>query len=269
MCQWWKPCKSRWKFHRLGTHLEDVVPETRANAGPGRWGFGETYLANGQPAPETFGDYIPVDGSEIRRLPVEVGSFIPLFTGFYTSQVQDFFHQQYLVGKIRFKLLFQGPGRLSKVTFQGRTVYGKNFGEVTFLLKIPEALGLDRQAAGCRRFFFGGKWVEFRFVWWEINGDELGDYCTAQQEVSFLESIYFLFLLACQVQYEDQVVQVPVQKQVHVPMVQTVQKHIEIPQIEYQDEIVEVPVQWLANLLEICGAKNPVGWKLETPKNVK
>ena len=47
----------------------------------------------------------------------------------------------------------------------------------------------------------------------------------------------------CQVQYEDQVVQVPVQKQVHVPMVQTVQKHIEIPQIEYQDEIVEVPVQ--------------------------
>ena len=72
-------------------------------------------------------------------------------------------------------------------------------------------------------------------------------------------------LLACQVQYEDQVVQVPVQKQVHVPMVQTVQKHIEIPQIEYQDEIVEVPVQWLANLLEICGEQ--IGWKL--PQELK
>ena len=39
-----------------------------------------------------------VDGSEIRRSPVEVGSlkFIPSFTWFYTSQVvQDFFHQQY------------------------------------------------------------------------------------------------------------------------------------------------------------------------------
>jgi len=28
-----------------------------------------------------------VDGSEIRRSPVEVGSYIPLFIGFYTSQV--------------------------------------------------------------------------------------------------------------------------------------------------------------------------------------
>ncbi len=41
-----------------------------------------------------------VDGSEIRRSPVEVGSlsmFIPLFTVVYTSQVVvwDFFHQQY------------------------------------------------------------------------------------------------------------------------------------------------------------------------------
>eukprot|EP00438_Fugacium_kawagutii_P011354 Skav212532 [mRNA] locus=scaffold1851:72242:73694:+ [translate_table: standard] len=46
-----------------------------------------------------------------------------------------------------------------------------------------------------------------------------------------------------QVQYEDQVVHVPVQKHVHVPMVQTVQKQIEVPQIEYEDQIVEVPVQ--------------------------
>ena len=33
--------------------------------------------------------------AEIRRLPVDMAN-IPLFTGFYTSQmVQDFFHQQY------------------------------------------------------------------------------------------------------------------------------------------------------------------------------
>ena len=35
-----------------------------------------------------------------------------------------------------------------------------------------------------------------------------------------------------QIEYEDQVVQVPVQKQVQVPHVQTVQKTVEIPQIE-------------------------------------
>ena len=29
---------------------------------------------------------ILVDGSEIRRAPVEVGRFIPVFIGFYTSQ---------------------------------------------------------------------------------------------------------------------------------------------------------------------------------------
>ena len=36
-----------------------------------------------------------VDGSEIRRSPVDMENF-PLFTGFYTFQVvQDFFHQLY------------------------------------------------------------------------------------------------------------------------------------------------------------------------------
>ena len=35
-----------------------------------------------------------------------------------------------------------------------------------------------------------------------------------------------------QIQYEDQVVQVPVAKHVHVPMVQTVQKTVEVPQVE-------------------------------------
>ena len=36
-----------------------------------------------------------------------------------------------------------------------------------------------------------------------------------------------------QIQYEDQVVQVPVAKHVHVPMVQTVQKTVEVPQVEF------------------------------------
>ena len=35
-----------------------------------------------------------------------------------------------------------------------------------------------------------------------------------------------------QIQYEDQVVQVPVQKQVQVPTVQTIQKTVEVPQVE-------------------------------------
>ena len=39
-------------------------------------------------------DIDTVDGSEIRRSPVDMAN-IPLFAGFYTSQVQDFFHQQY------------------------------------------------------------------------------------------------------------------------------------------------------------------------------
>ena len=40
-----------------------------------------------------------------------------------------------------------------------------------------------------------------------------------------------------EVHYEDQVVQVPVAKHVHVPMVQTVQKSIEVPQIQCPGEL--------------------------------
>ena len=42
-------------------------------------------------------DVTTVDGSEIRRSPVEVGSLSQYLEGFYTSQVVvwDFFHQQY------------------------------------------------------------------------------------------------------------------------------------------------------------------------------
>ena len=46
-----------------------------------------------------------------------------------------------------------------------------------------------------------------------------------------------------QVQYEDQVVEVPIQKQVRVPMVQTVQKSVDIPQVQYVDKVVHIPIQ--------------------------
>lgn len=46
-----------------------------------------------------------------------------------------------------------------------------------------------------------------------------------------------------QLQYEDQVVEVPVTKQVHVPLVETVQKSVEVPQVQYEDQVVHVPVQ--------------------------
>ena len=58
----------------------------------------------------TWGDLHTVDGSEIRRLPVDmVVVFFPLFTGFYTfSVVQDFFHQPY-VGHPYFSVFFSWP----------------------------------------------------------------------------------------------------------------------------------------------------------------
>ncbi|CAJ1346619.1 unnamed protein product, partial [Effrenium voratum] len=43
--------------------------------------------------------------------------------------------------------------------------------------------------------------------------------------------------------FVDKVVPIPVQKPVHVPMVQTVQKTVEVPQIEYIDNHVHIPVQ--------------------------
>ncbi|CAJ1336546.1 unnamed protein product, partial [Effrenium voratum] len=46
-----------------------------------------------------------------------------------------------------------------------------------------------------------------------------------------------------QVEFVDKVVPIPVQKPVHVPMVQTVQKTVEVPQIEYIDNHVHIPVQ--------------------------
>ena len=46
-----------------------------------------------------------------------------------------------------------------------------------------------------------------------------------------------------QIEYEEQIVEVPVQKHVRVPMIQKVQKMVEVPQIEVEEKIVEVPVQ--------------------------
>merc|ERR1712227_1168997 len=38
-------------------------------------------------------------------------------------------------------------------------------------------------------------------------------------------------------------VEVPIQKERQVPMVQTVQKFVDVPQVQYIDKVVEVPVQ--------------------------
>lgn len=37
-------------------------------------------------------------------------------------------------------------------------------------------------------------------------------------------------------------------KQVHVPTIQKVQKTVKVPQIQYEDQIVEVPVQKQVNV---------------------
>ena len=44
-----------------------------------------------------------------------------------------------------------------------------------------------------------------------------------------------------QVEIEEQVVEVPVAKQVQVPMIQKVQKSVDVPQIEYEDQAGETP----------------------------
>ncbi|CAE7275721.1 unnamed protein product [Symbiodinium sp. CCMP2456] len=51
-----------------------------------------------------------------------------------------------------------------------------------------------------------------------------------------------------QVVFEEEVVQVPIQKQVHVPVVQKVQKTVEVPQVQYEDQVVQVPIQTQACL---------------------
>merc|ERR1712135_84199 len=45
-----------------------------------------------------------------------------------------------------------------------------------------------------------------------------------------------------QLQFIDKVVDIPVVAQRQIPMVQTVQKTIEIPQLQYVDKVVDVPV---------------------------
>ena len=42
-----------------------------------------------------------------------------------------------------------------------------------------------------------------------------------------------------QVEIEEQVVEVPVAKHVQVPMIQKVQKSVDVPQIEYEDQAGE------------------------------
>jgi hypothetical protein len=46
-----------------------------------------------------------------------------------------------------------------------------------------------------------------------------------------------------QIQFVDKVIEVPTQKQVQVPMITTVQKVVEVPQIEIVDKHVHIPVQ--------------------------
>ena len=46
-----------------------------------------------------------------------------------------------------------------------------------------------------------------------------------------------------QIEIEEQVVEVPVAKHIQVPMIQKVQKIVEVPQVEYDDQVVDVPVQ--------------------------
>ena len=45
-----------------------------------------------------------------------------------------------------------------------------------------------------------------------------------------------------QIQYVDKIVEVPVQKQRHVPVVQKVPKIVELPTLEYVDHVVHVPI---------------------------
>merc|ERR1719399_1991841 len=45
-----------------------------------------------------------------------------------------------------------------------------------------------------------------------------------------------------QVSIVDEIVDVPVVQQVHVPMVQKVQRHVEVPQVEFVDNHVHIPV---------------------------
>lgn len=45
-----------------------------------------------------------------------------------------------------------------------------------------------------------------------------------------------LVLQVPQIEIEEQVVEVPVAKQVQVPMIQKVQKMVDVPQVEYEDQ---------------------------------
>ena len=45
-----------------------------------------------------------------------------------------------------------------------------------------------------------------------------------------------------QIQYVDKIVEVPVQKQRHVPVIQKVPKIVEVPTLEFVDHVVHVPI---------------------------
>jgi hypothetical protein len=49
-------------------------------------------------------------------------------------------------------------------------------------------------------------------------------------------------------------------KQVHVPTIQKVQKTVKVPQIQYEDQIVEVPVQKQVNVPMIEKVSGQTFW---------
>ena len=65
-----------------------------------------------------------------------------------------------------------------------------------------------------------------------------------------------------QIEYEDQVVQVPVQKQVQVPHVQTVQKTVEIPQIEPPGSVSQHTVRFFDGIRGISEYDMLFVWNL-------
>ena len=96
---------------------------------------------------------LQIDGSEIRRTSW-YGRYLPLFTGFYTSQVvQDFFHQQY-----HWCLLFQCaidftrkdsyPKKMNMDTQQKSTIFCSLFISTWKEKNTPPKVNMESQNGG-------------------------------------------------------------------------------------------------------------------------
>jgi len=127
------------------------------------------------------------------------------------------------------------------VGFEGACKH-HDYGRAMTVAEVPDGFDVNEFSAECHPI--ADKWSALRFEK-QMAQIQYIDKIVAvpvqkNVEVPVIQKIQKI-VEVLQIQYIDKVVDVPVQKNVEIPAIQKVQKTVEVPQVQYTDKIVDVP----------------------------